>query len=274
MENLNLNGDSSASANRPNLTQAELLDLCLVGRVMVKKPIHLATLEARLGPIWEPKYQMTLILMDGNKFMVQLYSKADLTRILDRSPWLLNNNMLILKKVAIGEDPLTMAMDTIEIWVQIHQLPFGFMDERIGALVGSHIGKMIKFDDENNYGPWRKYMRVRVQIDVNVPLQQELIIEREKGESIKLVFKFEKLGKFCFVCGVIGHSENFCSDKFEASSEGNSKKWGAYLRAENNSVGEEAKKRTNGLLVAGTKPPAVGTMRALQLIALIVIQEQ
>jgi hypothetical protein len=51
MERLNINGEHGASSKRPNLTQAELLDLCLVGRVMVNKPIHLATLEARLGPI-------------------------------------------------------------------------------------------------------------------------------------------------------------------------------------------------------------------------------
>lgn len=90
MENLNINGDSGSSSKRPNLTQAELLDLCLVGRIVVNKPVHLATLEARLGPIWEPKYKMTLILMEGNKFMVQLYSQADLVRILERSPWLLD----------------------------------------------------------------------------------------------------------------------------------------------------------------------------------------
>lgn len=86
MENLNINGDTASSSKRPNLTQAELLDLCLVGRILVNKPVHLATLEARLGPIWEPKYRMTLILMEGNKFMVQLYSQADLARILERSP--------------------------------------------------------------------------------------------------------------------------------------------------------------------------------------------
>jgi hypothetical protein len=203
MERLNINGDHGVASKRPNFTQAELLDLCLVGRVMVNKPIHLATLEARLGPIWEPKYQMTLILMEDNKFMVQLYSKADLSRILDRSSWLLDKNMIILKKVAVGEDPMTLPMNTTEIWVQVHQLPFGFMDEKVDALVGSHVGKMIRFDEEKNYGPWRKFMRVRAEIAVEAPLQQELVIERKEGENIKLVFKYEKLGKFCFVCGMI-----------------------------------------------------------------------
>jgi len=116
MENLNIHGDNGASSQRPNLTQAELSNLCLVGRILVNKPVHLATLESRLGPIWEPKYQMTLIPMEGNKFMVQLYSMVDLNRILDRNPWILDNNMIILKKVAIGENPMTLPMTTTEIW--------------------------------------------------------------------------------------------------------------------------------------------------------------
>lgn len=45
----------------------------------------------------------------------------------------------MLKKVVDGEDHMAIPMNTIDIWVQDHQLPFGFMDTTIGALVGSHI---------------------------------------------------------------------------------------------------------------------------------------
>lgn len=150
---------------------------------------------------------------------------------------LLDNRMIIVKKVAMGEDPLTLPMNSTEIWVQVHQLPFGFMDKTIGELAGSHIGKLVKYDEDNNYGPWRKYMRLRVEIALEEPLQQDLVIERSAGGNIRLLFNYEKLGKFCFICGSIGHTDNFCQKKFETNFVAGHKRWGPHLRAENNSFG-------------------------------------
>lgn len=83
-----------------------------------------------------------------------------------------------MQNVAIGEDPMAIQMNTAEIWVQVHQLPFGIIDTTMGALVGSHIGGMTKYDEDNNYGPWRKYIKIRVEIVIEGPLKQDIILER------------------------------------------------------------------------------------------------
>jgi hypothetical protein len=75
------------------------------------------------------------------------------------------------------------------------------------------IGRIVKYDEENNYGPWRKYMRVWVKIDMEEPLKQDLVIEREEGDDIKLIFKFENLSKLCFICGSIGQTKKNCNKK-------------------------------------------------------------
>lgn len=56
-------------------------------------------------------------------------------------------------------------------------------------------------------------MRVWVKIDMEEPLKQDLVIEREEGDDIKLIFKYEKLGKLCFICGSIGHTIFFFNKK-------------------------------------------------------------
>ena len=97
--------------------------------------------------------------------------------------------------------------------------------------------------------PWRKFMRVRAEIDMEHPLKQDLVIETKGGESIKLIFKFEKLGKLCFICGLLGHTNNFCNKKFMASEKHGRRKWGPYLRAKSSSAG--GSKPTSKWLVGG-----------------------
>lgn len=166
---------------------------------MVKQTDSPILLEEILGNIWKPCRQMTLILMEDNKIMVQLFHKGHMERILQGSPWLIDNNMFILKKAVVGEDSMATSMNTTHIWVQVHQIPFDFMDTTIIALVEIHIDKMVKYDEENNYDHWRKYMKIRVGISIEEPLKQDLIIECDARDNTRLMFKYEKLGKFCFI---------------------------------------------------------------------------
>jgi len=87
-------------------------------------------------------------------------------RVFQSGPWLIENFMLILIKVASREEPQTVPLDVVEIWTQIHQLPFGFLMEQIGILEGRQIGKFVKYDEYNNNYAWRKFMRVRVLMNV------------------------------------------------------------------------------------------------------------
>jgi hypothetical protein len=191
-------------------------------------------MQERLANLWQPGQGVDIspMAMEDNKFMFQFFHPWDMERIYQRGPWLLDNYMLILRKLAFGEDPLTVPLDTTEIWIQIHHLPFGFMTREIGLLIGSHIGKFINYDDLNNYGSWRKFMRIRVAINVNEPLKTDWAFVREQGEVVKVSFKYEKLGNFCYVCGLLGHTENFCSKKFEEGMYEGGRRWGNFLRAE------------------------------------------
>ena len=128
----------------------------------MNKPLHICTIEERLGLIWRPWRKMDLIQMENNKFMVQLFHRG----ALEHNPWRIENNMLILMKVTVGGDLGSILMTKTYIWVQVHLLPFGFMDMSVGALVGNHVCRMVKYDDENNYDPCRKFMRVRGEIDM------------------------------------------------------------------------------------------------------------
>jgi hypothetical protein len=89
------------------------------------------------------------------------------------------------------------------------------MCKAIGELIGSYIGNFVEYDEENNWVPWRKFMRIKVAIDVNVPLKKDWAIRKDGGDWVKVMFKYERLGTFFFLCGIIGHTYKFCARKFE-----------------------------------------------------------
>jgi hypothetical protein len=173
----------------------------------------------------------------SERFLFQFFHPLDVQRVMKNGPWSFENQMLVLKEIIPGDSPTTVGLDKLEMWVQVFNLPFGFLKEKIGKSIANFIGDFIEYDESNNWGPWRAYMRIKVAIDVNQPLKKEWKIRKEGGDWIMLQFKYEKLGIFCFRCGIIGHTENFCATKFEEGAENGIARWGPYLRAEARRIG-------------------------------------
>lgn len=47
-----------------------------------------------------------------------------------------------------------------EMWVQVYDIPRGFLSENILKNVGASIGKYVKSDTHNFEGAWKTYVRV------------------------------------------------------------------------------------------------------------------
>lgn len=63
-------------------------------------------------------------------------------------------------------------------------------------------------------GVWREFM-IRVKIDITKPLKRRMKLRKAGGEWIWITFKYENVPMFCFICGIIGHSEKFCNTLFD-----------------------------------------------------------
>lgn len=62
-------------------------------------------------------------------------------------------------------------------------------------------------------------MILRVRLHVSKPLKRKKkIVKKDKSEVVFLC-KYKKLGNFCFVCGLLSHTEQFCKKNLEAASE-------------------------------------------------------
>lgn len=63
------------------------------------------------------------------------------------------------------------------------------------------------------------------------PLKRKKKIKRKNGSEFVVTCKYERLGDFCFACGLVTHTERFCRRSIDNRSDGGSKDWGTWLRA-------------------------------------------
>lgn len=119
----------------------------------------------------------------------------------------------------------------VEFWIQVHNLPAGMMLEKVGTTLANFAGSFVEYDKNNNTSFWRRYMRLRVRIDVRKPLRKNTKVKNKGGDWCTVLFKYERLGMFCFVCGILGHTEAKCEVRFAMAKDDGTRGWSSELRA-------------------------------------------
>jgi hypothetical protein len=152
-------------------------------------------------------------------FIFRFYHHVDVQRILKQGPWSFDNHTFVLSILPEDADPLEIPLVKVPFWIQVHNLPVGFMSHKAGKNIAEYIGEFLEYDEKNDSLSWRKYMRIRVLVDIRLPLKKAKKIKKPGGEGKMVQFKYERLGTFCYLCGLIGHSDTQCPKLFEIEED-------------------------------------------------------
>ncbi|KAF4380196.1 hypothetical protein F8388_020374 [Cannabis sativa] len=99
----------------------------------------------------------------------------------------------------------------LRLWMQIHNLPHEYFSMANGNLLGNLARKVVRVDlEDHKPSSWCKFMKVQVDIDFAKPLTSGCYFDLASSEKRWIQFKFEKIGIFCYKCGVLGHQRRGC----------------------------------------------------------------
>ncbi|GAU39328.1 hypothetical protein TSUD_60790 [Trifolium subterraneum] len=208
------------------------LNLCLVGRFVHDRPIRFNSMKACLADVWRPVKGMTVKEATQGLYLFKFFHPLDVEEVLKGGPWTFDSFTLIIDRLKIGVTLQDIPLFHVNFWVQIHDVPLGMMLETVGKGLANYIGEFVEYDKNNNTSFWRKYMRVKVRVDVRSPLKIEKKIKLNGGNGGVVKFKYEKLGLFCFVCGRLGHAENKCEVKYAMERDDGRRTWSNEIKAE------------------------------------------
>ncbi|XP_019189995.1 PREDICTED: uncharacterized protein At4g02000-like [Ipomoea nil] len=203
----------------------------LVGRFLTDQPIKFEYMQEVLASVWRPVMGMHVESLADDMFLFQFPHPKDLQRVLDDGPWTFENSMLVCETVPINTRPEDVNLDSVLFWVQIHGLPAVYASIDFLMRIGNYVGTFIAVDPLNFGGSWRSFIRIKVHMNVATPLKRRMKLFRKDGTSQWVSFRYERLGTFCFCCGVLGHSDKFCKRVYEEGILPEALPFGSWMRA-------------------------------------------
>lgn len=200
-------------------TQEDLLEIdvrwCLVGKFLTDSNIDFQAMQHKMASLWRPGREMFVKELDRNRYLFQFYHEIDITRVMEGIPWTFGRFQLIFKRPQQGVNPIEVILNKMDIWVELHNMIPGFMAQRVVTDIGNYIGSFVESDANKFIGVWRDYLRVRVTISIDKPLKRRMKLIKSEAMWCWVNFKYEGIPTFCFICGMIGHSEKYCEKIFE-----------------------------------------------------------
>ncbi|XP_019186508.1 PREDICTED: uncharacterized protein LOC109181212 [Ipomoea nil] len=122
-------------------------------------------------------------------------------------------------------------LDTVDLWVQLHELPKGYSSSRILEQIGNFLGTFVKYDDRFDNAPWKMYHCIRVSLAVDKPLKRRMNFIKRDKTSCWVMFKYERFHTYCYFCGILGHAYQFCRGARDSKMPVEEYLYGPELRA-------------------------------------------
>ncbi|CAM0912108.1 unnamed protein product [Alopecurus aequalis] len=191
----------------------------LFGKVLSPLVTHSQTIQAAMRPVWGNPTGLKIRTVVDNVFVADFANLADRDRAREGAPWMVKRHAVILHDYDPRLRPSDVKFDFMQIWVRILNLPFEWMNDTKGLKIAKLINKHCKVDVDDSGEASGSFLRARVAIPIDQPLQRWVTVKRG-SEELRFDLQYEKLPFYCFSCGLTGHGELECKTPTDRDGAG------------------------------------------------------
>ena len=212
----------------------------IIGRVLGEKVINFTGIKNFVAVAWGYPRNLSVVELGPNVFQFNLQNSEDKDRIVEGGPWVIDNQMLVLKRWVEGIEDDYKAFVTAPLWVQLWNLPVHWLSKEIGRKIGGVFKEVRDVVIPQVGDKEGRHLKVLVMADLSKPLLRGTVV-RIAGTGKWIAFKYERCPDFCYNCGIVGHSERSCKERRLLGGSTDENQYGPWMRAGNIRVSPQNK---------------------------------
>ncbi|CAL9232334.1 unnamed protein product [Arabidopsis halleri] len=200
----------------PDLENDDLIEensMSVIVRCLNPTVHKIGGLVKALPPIWGMEDRVRGRGVGDDRVQFIFESEGDLYHVLYRGPWFVNGWI-----VTIGQwkpNPGPDFLKRILFWVRIKGIPIHWLKKQtVDSIIGP-LGKIDAVELHAKNSPSLEYVRARVWIKADEPLQFVKTSSFRTREVARIELTYEKLLKVCFLYKRLSHDQSACSFQIE-----------------------------------------------------------
>lgn len=187
-----------------------------VAKLFSEKIAHPDFLEQALGWIWCPMKGIECKGLGENTFLITFHQPEGKKKALEEGPWNLSKELLVVTELDETKSFEELEYNFTPIWIQVSHLPLGMMNAETAEAIGDEVGEFIVADTDDGSTTVGRFPRLKVRLDVRKQLMRGVtVVVDNKGGEKWCPIAYEHLPDFCYLCGILGHTDKVLSVPWE-----------------------------------------------------------
>lgn len=183
---------------------------------VIGRSVGFSFLHSKIMALWKPMGKIDCIDLSCEFYLIRFSVKEDYDQVLRKGPWFIGQHFLSIRPWEPNFKPDEANIASIAIWVRLPKLPIEYYNPGALKEIGKAIGNVLRIDSHTAMESSGLYARLCVQVDINRPLVNTILIGNFQQAVI-----YERISRLCFSCGWVGHCREACLYTIKPAPAGN-----------------------------------------------------
>ncbi|KAF4383802.1 hypothetical protein F8388_023494 [Cannabis sativa] len=197
--------DITFTLNPGEVDEPQETNQVLLGKIMHRYKFEKAAIQGSLNLSWKAVKGWRWKEIEDGLLQFTFAKREDAMNVLARRPWFVCGALMVLMPWAAWLTPAEVRFDKTPMWVNVESIPPFYWNLSNLKEMAAKASLVHELPSGIEDAVGLSTLRFRATIDINKPIFCSFFLRRQKLKDLWIQYKYEKLPKICFKCGVLSH---------------------------------------------------------------------